>query len=80
MQILELIRAPLSTLNEAEKGVRFSAYKTCIVCSKQFKARRYDARLCSATCRSRLYRDRKAEQLAKQNQVNEAGAENEDRP
>ena len=67
VQILDLLQAPLSMLTEAEKAVRFSPWKTCVVCSKQFKAKRFDARLCSCTCRSRLYRAK-----LKQNKVNQA--------
>lgn len=72
MQILDLLQAPLSMLTEAEKAVRFSPWKTCIVCSGQFKAKRFDARLCSCTCRSRLYRAKKAERHAEQ-QLNNQG-------
>jgi len=67
-----LVSAPLTPLTPAERAVRFSPYRTCVICQSQFKAIRFDAIYCSGRCRSRAFRARKSEQ--QNNHNNQIGA------
>lgn len=54
-------------ISETDKGyIIMSHSNTCLVCGSVFSARRRDAKTCSSTCRSALFRaDKKRDELAK---------------